>query len=130
MEVSIISRKENPLLEREELIFLVNHESRGTPSREEIKNKLAAILNVDTEKLFIKKVESEYGITRSKGIANIYKSLERAVLVEPKHIIKRNLGELPTKEEEPKEKKEKKKAKPAKAKGKPKGRARAKPKKK
>ena len=125
MEVSIISRKENPLLEREELIFLVNHESKGTPSREEIKNKLAAILNVDTERLFIKKIESEYGITRSKGNARIYKSLERALLVEPKHIVKRNIGELPAKEEKSKEKKEEKKAK-----GKPKGRANAKPKKK
>ena len=125
MEVSIISRKENPLLEREELIFLVNHESKGTPSREEIKNKLAAILNVDTERLFIKKIESEYGITRSKGNARIYKSLERALLVEPKHIVKRNLGGLPAKEEKSKEKKEEKKAK-----GKPKGRANAKPKKK
>ncbi len=113
MEISIISRKENQLVEREELVFLVNHESQGTPSREEIKNKLVAILNVDTEKLFIKKIESEHGSTRSKGTARIYKSLERALLVEPNYIVKRNLGEASAKE---KKTKEKKAAKPAKAK--------------
>ncbi|MGQ9720844.1 MAG: 30S ribosomal protein S24e [Candidatus Jordarchaeum sp.] len=113
MEVSIISRKENPLLEREELIFLINHESQGTPSREEIRNKLAAILDVDTDKLFIKKIESEYGSTRSKGVARIYKSKERALLVEPHHIVKRNIGETVEGGKKPKEKKQ---AKPAKIK--------------
>ena len=29
MEVRIISRKENPLLEREELVFIVEHDSQG-----------------------------------------------------------------------------------------------------
>ena len=103
MEVRIISRKENPLLEREELVFIVEHDSQGTPPREEIRNKLAAMLDVDTQKLFIKKIESEYGIARSKGIARVYKSLERALLVEPKYIIKRNLGEIQSQEEKKEE---------------------------
>ncbi|WXG41158.1 MAG: 30S ribosomal protein S24e [Candidatus Freyarchaeum deiterrae] len=116
MEVSINSKKENQLLEREEITFTVNHDLKGTPSREEIKNKLAALLNVDTQKLFIKKIETEYGASKSKGTANIYKSSERALLVEPKYIVKRNLGEPETekgKKAEPKEKPEKeKKAEP------------------
>jgi small subunit ribosomal protein S24e len=111
MEISINSKKENPLLEREEIIFTVSHDSKGTPTREEIKNKLAALLNVDTQKLFIRKIETEYGATKSKGTANVYKSTERALLVEPKYIVKRNLGKTEAEKEkkaEPKEKPEKK----------------------
>jgi small subunit ribosomal protein S24e len=123
MEVSINSRKENQLLEREEITFTVNHDSKGTPTREEVRNKLAALLNVDTQKLFIKKIATEYGAAKSKGTANVYKSPERALLLEPKYIVKRNLGEqAPEKEKkaepkekpEPKEKKAETKEKPKK----------------
>lgn len=109
MEIIINSKRENPLLEREEIIFTVNHDLKGTPSREEIRNKLAALLNVDIQKLFIEKIETDYGSTKSKGIANIYKSQERALLLEPKYIVKRHSGEKAT--EEKKEAKAKEKAK-------------------
>ncbi len=112
MEISIISRKENPLLEREEITFIVDHDSQGTPSLEEVRNKLAAVLAADIQKLYIKSIKSEYGVTRSKGTARLYKTVERAKQVEQKHIIMRNLGEKVVKE-----KKKKEAAKPAKAAG-------------
>lgn len=111
MEISINSKKENPLLEREEITFTISHDSKETPSKEEIRNKLAALLNIDTQKLFIRKIETEYGAAKSKGAANVYKSSERALLLEPKYIVKRNLGKTEDEKEkkaEPKEKPEKK----------------------
>ncbi len=109
MEISITSRKENPLLEREEITFIVDHDSQGTPSIEEVRNKLAAILAADIQKLYIKNIKSEYGMTRSKGTARLYKTVERAKQLEQKHIIMRNLGEKVVKE-----KKKEGPAKPAK----------------
>lgn len=111
MEIIINSKKENQLLEREEITFTVNHDLKGTPSREEIRNKLAALLNVDIQKLFIEKVETDYGAAKSKGIANVYKSQERALLIEPKYIVKRHSGEKATEEKKEAKTKEKEKEK-------------------
>ena len=89
MEIEIIERKENKLLHREEVTFRITHTEAATPSRETVAAKLAAIVNSDKDKTILKKIEGEFGLNTSLGLANIYESTEYTD-IEPEHILKRN----------------------------------------
>jgi small subunit ribosomal protein S24e len=101
MEVKIISEKQNPMLKRREISFQVEHEETGsTPTRPEIRKAVAAALKADENAVFVKRFETKTGTSTAVGLANVYDSMEQAKLVEPKHIIKRN---IPPPAEKPKE---------------------------
>lgn len=102
MEIKITSQQHNPLLKRKEIIFEVNHEeTKGTPSRFEIRKKLAETLKANIELLYVRKVETKTGTMLAAGEANLYDSPEQVKLVEPEHIITRNMPpEKPTEEKE------------------------------
>jgi len=116
MEVKIIQQQYNPLLKRKEVAFEIRHQqTRGTPSRLEVRQKLAEQLKTNLELVYVKRVETKTGTMTARGEANAYDTVEQAKLVEPQYVIERNL---------PKEKKEaaaekteepKKPEKPAKA---------------
>lgn len=89
MDIEIIERKENPLLDREEIKFEVTYD-QATPSREVIKKKLAAMLNVDAEITILREIKGHFGKTVSSGFATVYPSYEIAQKVETKPILKRN----------------------------------------
>jgi len=112
MNVRITSEEYNPLLKRKEVAFEVEHkETGGTPSRLEVRKRLAALLKTDLELVYVKKMETKTGTMIAVGEANAYDSIEQAKLVEPKHIIARNTPpekqEKPEEPEKPEEKKEK-----------------------
>jgi len=91
MKVKITSQGYNPLLKRKEVAFEVEHEETGgTPSRFEVRKKLASLLNEDLELVYVKRLETKTGITVAVGEANVYDAIEQAQLVEPQHIIARN----------------------------------------
>ncbi|MHA1377902.1 MAG: 30S ribosomal protein S24e [Candidatus Helarchaeota archaeon] len=90
MSINIISEEDNPLLNRKEIKFVIEHEKKPTPSRFEIRKKIAAQFNVPIETTYIKSLNSKFGLPKTVGKARIYESEERAKLVEPKFIIKRN----------------------------------------
>jgi len=118
MEIEILSERYNPLLKRKEVVFQVKHEkTRGTPSRFEIRTKLAEILKVKLEQVYVRKVETKTGTMTALGEANAYDSTEQAMLIEPKFIIERNIPKekaeetkKPEKAEKPEEEKEEKPA--------------------
>ena len=98
MEVKIIQQQYNPLLKRREIAFQVEHtDTKGTPTRLEIRKTLAEILKTNSEVVYVKRIVTKAGTMLATGEANAYDSVEQAKLVEPKYIIARNL---------PKEKKE------------------------
>lgn len=102
MKIKVTSQQYNPLLKRKEIIFEVNHEeTKGTPSRLEIRKKLAEKLKTNIELLYVRKVETKTGTMLAAGEANLYDSPEQVKLVEPEHIITRN-----TPPEKPEEKPE------------------------
>jgi small subunit ribosomal protein S24e len=106
MEIKIISEKYNPLLKRKEVIFQVEHEqTRGTPPRFEIRNKLAEMLKIDLDRIYVKKLETKTGTMVALGEANAYNSVEQAMFIEPKFVIERNTPK--EKEEKPKKPEEK-----------------------
>ncbi len=92
MELEIIRRRENPLLQREEVVARVRFEG-GTPSRKEIREALAKELGKPVGNLFIRRIITEYGKEEAKVVAMAYNSRAFALLIEPDHIIKRNEGE-------------------------------------
>jgi len=110
MKFKITSEEYNPLLKRKEVAFEVEHtETGGTPSRFEVRKRLAALLKIDPGLVYVKKMETKTGKMIAVGEANAYDSIEQAKLVEPEHIIARNTPpEKQEKPEEPKEPEEKK----------------------
>lgn len=100
MEIKIINENENLLFKRKEICFHVEHDKTdSTPPRMEIKKAVANMLKADPNMLFIEKVESKAGMHVATGVANLYDSVEYAKLIEPKHIINRNIPSEKTEEE-------------------------------
>ncbi len=100
MAINILSEKENVLLKRKEISFEIEHDKKSTPTRFEIRKKIAAQLNVPLENTYVKSLKSKFGLPKTIGLVRIYESEERAKLVEPKHIIKRNQEKTEKKKEE------------------------------
>ncbi|MFB0544784.1 MAG: 30S ribosomal protein S24e [Asgard group archaeon] len=90
MEIEVIEDKKNPLLYRQEISFIIHHPGEATPSRYDVRKKIAAKFNADVERTFIRSILSEYGSATSKGEAAIYDSNELAEKIEEEHIRKRN----------------------------------------
>ncbi|MHC1757015.1 MAG: 30S ribosomal protein S24e [Methanosarcina sp.] len=89
MDIKILKDKKNALLNRRELDFIVKYEG-STPSRSDIRNKLAAMLNAPLELLVIQRIKTEYGMQESKGYAKLYEDAARMKQVEQEYILKRN----------------------------------------
>jgi len=114
MKVRIISKEYNPLLKRKEVNFKVEHtETGGTPNRFEVRKELATLLKTALELVYVEKIETKTGTMTAVGEASAYDSVEQAKIVEPKHIVARNVppkqAEETQKQEnlkEPEEKKE------------------------
>ena len=90
MELKILEKRENPLLHRVEVKFEVSHPKSKTPSRDEVRNLLAANLNADIKRVILDKVETPYGSMVSVGSAKIYDSVEDAMKVEAEYKLVRN----------------------------------------
>jgi small subunit ribosomal protein S24e len=88
--MQIIDRKENPLLGRVELTFEWNHANLPTPTLSEMITAAAkAEPGSKKELVFVKNVNTRYGMPLTTGIALIYDSEESASL-EPNFIVKRH----------------------------------------
>jgi len=108
MDIKIIAQKRNPLLKRKEVVFEVNHEKvKGTPSRLEIRAKLAELLKMKLEQVYVRKMETKTGTMIALGEANGYDTAEQAMLIEPKYVIERNTPKEKAKEPEKPKKAEK-----------------------
>jgi small subunit ribosomal protein S24e len=91
MEIKIIQQQQNILLKRKEIAFEIDHtQTKGTPSRIEIRNRLADLLKTKPELVYVKLVETKTGTMKANGQANAYETVEQAKRVEPKYIIARN----------------------------------------
>ena len=138
MKIKIEEKMDNPLLKRQEITFLVEHQGTATPTRLDVRAKLAAMLNCKEDTLYIIKLNGLYGQSTTQGFARQYPSKDAAVAHEQDYIIMRHTKEeappaetapppppeMPeTKPEEPMEppKEEKPKEAPKKKEEKPKG---------
>jgi small subunit ribosomal protein S24e len=90
MDIEINEKKNNPLFNRTEVHFTINHEGEGTPNREIIRSEIADKLNVKKENIIINNITSSFGIQKSRGYAKIYTNPKKAEDLERKYILKRN----------------------------------------
>jgi|TARA_B100001996_G_scaffold147369_1_gene112228 ribosomal protein S24E len=101
--VEIIERKENPALDRVELTFQWNHSGQATPSRSQMRDAAAkAEPGAIKAQVFIKNVNTRFGMSKTTGLALIYGS-EEASSIEPEYV--RSRYDQLSEKVEPKEKK-------------------------
>ncbi|MCK4457673.1 MAG: hypothetical protein KAW39_08035 [Thermoplasmata archaeon] len=127
METELLSRRENPLFERIEVEFRTRHASEPTPTRDALREEIAKIAKAKKDLVIIDSMNSDFGRPETTGYAKIYKSKDRILSVERKHILIRN-GLLKPEKEPAKKKPEPRKA-PAEAEKEHKKEAPAEPKK-
>lgn len=76
MDTTITSVRENPLLGRREVEVEVDHEGETTPSKEDVKNRIAAENDIDTEKVEVEHIYTGYGKNTSRSILKVYEEFE------------------------------------------------------
>jgi ribosomal protein S24E len=113
MKVEIVEKSDNPLFQRVEIRFKVDHAGEPTPKRLDVRAQVAAQLGVSQELVVIEKLSGAYGKQEASGIARTYNSKERLAALEPKYLLARGLPkEVKPKEELKVEKPKKPEEKP------------------
>lgn len=103
MELEIQEKRENILLDRMEVRFIVKHPSAPTPNRESVREQLSKELQIPKERVIVDHMKSSYGLQHTTGYAKIYNKQETAMNTERKYHLIRN--KLAQKEEKKKEEK-------------------------
>lgn len=102
LKVEIESKEKNPLMHRLEIGFVVENASK-TPSRAEIREKLAALLNAKPDCLILSSLKHEFGTMQVFGKAKVYDNAEILERIELKKFKRKNFPERFVKKEETKE---------------------------
>jgi len=83
--------KRNPLIDRIELTFRVDHFGASSPNRLDVKKKIAALQSSDEKLTIVKKLDTHFGASYSIGKVYIYDNAKDLQFFEPFHIKVRNL---------------------------------------
>lgn len=92
MEIKILNKHENLLLNRTEIDAEISHINEATPKRNDVRKLLAAQLGAEEALTIIKKIEPVFG-NKSKLRVTIYKDAKQLEKIEPKYIIGREKGQ-------------------------------------
>ena len=117
MDFSIIEKKDNAAMGRQEISFSMGFDS-AIPSRPQARQALSSAISIPSERIVVVKIEGKYGLHEVSGIAHVYANAEDAKK-EKEYLLKRDgLVSAEKKAEKPAEKKaekpaEKKAEKPA-----------------
>lgn len=90
MEIKIVSEAENSLLKRKEYMAMISHLAESTPTRQVVRDKLAATVNADKDKTLVIKIKSVFGAGKSKVQFRVYEKTEQLKIIELPHLLKRN----------------------------------------
>ena len=107
MELKIVNKKEDPLLSRTKFEVDVVFE-KATPSRAEIKNKLATDLGKDGKLIVVKGIYTTRGLKKAKNISYVYENEEALKRIEIQKEGKKKEAKEEVKAEKPEAKKEEK----------------------
>jgi small subunit ribosomal protein S24e len=94
LDIQVIDEKNNPILNRREIVFKVIHDE-STPTRKSVVEKLAATQNSKVGLVYVDSLKTEFGKRETVGYAKIYETAERAKQIERAHIIERNTFSKP-----------------------------------
>jgi ribosomal protein S24E len=106
MKMDVLDKKENPFLKRTDLILMIDHAGQATPKKEEIIKEIAGKFDSSPEKVTVEYVLTEFGLTKSKVKAKVWKEKP------PEKVKKVKKTEEAKKEEQPKEETKKEEKKP------------------
>ena len=107
MEIEILRERENKPLARKEVDFRVDHAGAGTPSRADIRAKIAAQLDAPKDNVVIRNLDTKFGAGITEGSARIYSDSDKIKRIELDHIVARHKSEeKPEKKSEEKPEKE------------------------
>jgi small subunit ribosomal protein S24e len=87
MDVKVLSSRENKVMGRKELEFVVVSES--SPRSDEVRAELCKSNGISPELMVVVRIDSQYGSRTSRGIAHAYETKEALMRFESKHILKR-----------------------------------------
>ena len=91
MRIDITKKHENNLLGRQEVDFIVK-ESSTTPSRKELREKIAALLGANEKHLVVDVYDTTFGTSEVKGTARVYKDENNMKKSELEYVVSRNFG--------------------------------------
>jgi len=90
MEIDILNKKENKVLDRTEIKFDCIYSGEATPTLLSVKSKLVALLNTKKELIVVDSIQPRYGEPKASGYAKIYGSKESLEDIETEHVIAKN----------------------------------------
>lgn len=99
MEITILEKTENPLLNRTEIKFECDYQTEGTPKILDVKHKIIALVDSSKDLLVVDSMKPSYGEAKAVGLAKVYDSVEKLNEIETDSVKAKN--EEP--EEEPEE---------------------------
>ena len=89
MEIIVEKDRNNPLLRRREIYFRIRYDGI-TPSRRDVREKIAGLFNASLDRIVINWIKPEFGKCEAIGYAKIYESADDMKSIESEHIIRRN----------------------------------------
>ena len=90
MKISEVLRDwENKLLKRRELELIIEYES-STPKRDDVRKLIGEKYEVEPERVIVEKIVSLFGTLKAKAHIHIYETVEDAMKIERKHILRRH----------------------------------------
>lgn len=115
MEMEILEKKQNAILNRAEVKFKITHAKEPSPNRDAARDKLALLQNVKKEQVIVDSLDTTFGKNITTGYAKVYPDKETAMKVEREYQLVRNKLKEKAKKSE-----QKAEEKPAEKKGAPK----------
>jgi small subunit ribosomal protein S24e len=100
MDIKVIEDRNNPMLDRREVIFKIEHDG-PTPSRKSVVDNIVATMNSKQGLVVVDRMKTEFGKRETVGYAKIYESVERVIEVERPYVIERNAITAPAPEKAP-----------------------------
>jgi small subunit ribosomal protein S24e len=91
MELEIIKEKETPLLSRKRVTVTCTYEGK-TPSRVDLRKKIAEKLKVQEDLLVIRHIYTRFGQTWAKAITHVYSDAETMMRLEGSHMVDKQSG--------------------------------------
>ncbi|MFW3145428.1 MAG: 30S ribosomal protein S24e [Thermoplasmatota archaeon] len=101
MEIDVLEKHDNLLLERTEVKARIKHPKETTPGRKALSDAMRENLGLKKEVVIVDSMETHFGKDETMIFVKVYKSIEKAREIEAVHMLKRNgLWEEPKKKKE------------------------------
>lgn len=76
MEIDIVSVTHNPLLGRTEFELEVNHDGEPTPSKDDVKERISAEHDFDSESVDVRSLKTGFGSNVADGLVRVTESVD------------------------------------------------------